>query len=221
MLGTVLCVALVAAAPAAESGKPQDRPAHVLRAEVHDLLRRHATTEGSAQDAALVDLVALYGELATSQAFSERSQRQLLGLVRARLLRAATDLEKQVDGTPPAANLPAAQAGDSPAPLARFAQQAGNRPVPPANAQAQQAPGNPFQPPAPSSAGNGFTAATERNARQLIDIIQTAIAPSTWDINGGLGTIRYFAPKQVLVIRQTGDIHDQIGAALQGMRNAP
>jgi hypothetical protein len=105
--------------------------------------------------------------------------------------------------------------------LARFAQQAGNPPLPPANAPAPQAGRNPFQPPAAPLGGNGLAAATERNAQQLIDIIQKAIAPGSWDVNGGRGTIRYFAPKQVLVIRQTGDIHDQIGAALQGLRNAP
>lgn len=40
-----------------------------------------------------------------------------------------------------------------------------------------------------SSSHSGGVAA---NAQNLIDLIQTTIAPDTWDINGGNGTIFYF-----------------------------
>jgi len=39
-------------------------------------------------------------------------------------------------------------------------------------------------------------------AAKLIELIQKAISPDTWDVNGGNGTISYFSLLKVLVIRQ-------------------
>jgi len=55
-------------------------------------------------------------------------------------------------------------------------------------------------------------------AQALIDLIQTTVAPSSWDINGGLGTICYFPRFQALVIRQSQAVHGAIGGALQGLQ---
>jgi hypothetical protein len=89
----------------------------------------------------------------------------------------------------------------------------GARPnAPPARANPLAGPGGGAQP------GGGWDAMTAQNAQQLIDLIQATIAPTSWDVNGGLGTIMYFAPKQVLVVRQTGDVHEQVGGAIRGLR---
>jgi hypothetical protein len=61
-------------------------------------------------------------------------------------------------------------------------------------------------------------AAVPPGAAQLIQLIQTTIEPDSWAINGGRGTINYFAPLQVLVIRQTGEVHHQIGGTLGALR---
>ena len=55
-------------------------------------------------------------------------------------------------------------------------------------------------------------------ARRLIDLIQTTIAPETWEVNGGRGTIRYYSPLQVLVVRQTGEVHHQLGGVVGQLR---
>ncbi len=52
-------------------------------------------------------------------------------------------------------------------------------------------------------------------AQKLIDLIQNTIEPDSWQVNGGRGTISYYAPLRVLVIRQTGEVHHQLGGALQ------
>lgn len=65
-----------------------------------------------------------------------------------------------------------------------------------------------------SMAGPADTA----QARRLIDLIQTTIAPETWDVNGGKGSIRYYSPLQVLVVRQTGEVHHQFGGVLGQLR---
>jgi hypothetical protein len=55
-------------------------------------------------------------------------------------------------------------------------------------------------------------------AAELIELIQTTIAPDTWDVNGGNGSIYYYRPLHALVVRQTGEVHHQIGGLLQALR---
>ena len=55
-------------------------------------------------------------------------------------------------------------------------------------------------------------------AVELIELIQTTISPSSWDINGGNGRIRYFPLLKVLVVRATGEVHHQIGGVLPQLR---
>jgi hypothetical protein len=50
---------------------------------------------------------------------------------------------------------------------------------------------------------------------QLVDLIQRTVAPSSWDVNGGPGTIYYFRPSRALVVRQTDEVHGQLSDALQ------
>lgn len=56
--------------------------------------------------------------------------------------------------------------------------------------------------------------------QQLVDLIQETIAPSTWDVNGGLGTIYYWRPGRALVVRQTGEVHEKMGGVLGQLRRA-
>lgn len=69
----------------------------------------------------------------------------------------------------------------------------------------------------PNDTANGG-AAVPPGAAQLIQLIQTTIEPDSWAVNGGPGTINYFSPLQVLVIRQTGEVHHQIGGVLGALR---
>ncbi len=55
-------------------------------------------------------------------------------------------------------------------------------------------------------------------AIQLIDLIQNTIEPDSWQVNGGKGSIYYFDQLKVLVIRQTGEVHHQIGGVLEQLR---
>ncbi len=63
-------------------------------------------------------------------------------------------------------------------------------------------------------AGGGASA----QAIQLIDLIQNTIEPDSWQVNGGKGSIYYFDQLKVLVIRQTGEVHHQIGGVLGQLR---
>jgi hypothetical protein len=177
-------------------------------------LRSQASTTGAAQEAAVHQLLTLYRELEASTQFSESAQKQLSGLVRNRLQRIQRalqkDAEQPVDRPAPA---------DSPPQRAILAQipgiRAGQNPLPAPAAgilPAQRAAGN------RAGGVNALNAATARNAENLIELIETTIAPKSWQSVGGHGTIMYFSPSQVLVVRQTDGVHAQVGAAIQNLR---
>jgi hypothetical protein len=56
---------------------------------------------------------------------------------------------------------------------------------------------------------------------ELVELIQATISPATWDINGGNGSVVYFAPLQVLVVSAPGTVHNQVGGVLGQLRAAP
>ena len=57
-----------------------------------------------------------------------------------------------------------------------------------------------------------------RNAMQLINLIQATIEPDSWDVNGGKGSIQFYSPLNVLVIRNTSEVHGSVGGGLQKLR---
>jgi hypothetical protein len=57
-----------------------------------------------------------------------------------------------------------------------------------------------------------------RNAIDLINLIQSTIAPASWDVNGGKGSIQFYSPLNVLVIRNTSEVHGSAGSALRQFR---
>jgi hypothetical protein len=74
--------------------------------------------------------------------------------------------------------------------------------------------GSTAPPVSPRAAGG----APQDDGQALVELIQTTIAPSSWDVNGGRGTIYYWPAWHVLVVRQTDDVHEQIGGVMHAMR---
>ena len=74
--------------------------------------------------------------------------------------------------------------------------------------------------PAASGAGGPGQSGAPDNGQELVDLIQRVIAPSSWEVNGGPGSIYYWRPFQALVIRQTGEVHEQIGGTLEQLQKA-
>jgi hypothetical protein len=56
-----------------------------------------------------------------------------------------------------------------------------------------------------------------QNVRQIIDLIQSTIEPSTWEANGhgGLGTIVFYPPTMSLIVKQTAEVHLTLSGALR------
>jgi hypothetical protein len=55
---------------------------------------------------------------------------------------------------------------------------------------------------------------------ELIELIQDSIAPDTWDVRGGQGSIRYYRPNPALIIRQTSEVHGNVGDVLGQARGS-
>lgn len=60
----------------------------------------------------------------------------------------------------------------------------------------------------PANAGNALR--TQDYGPQLVQLIQRTISPPSWDVNGGLSTIRYWRPGMALVVRAPQSIHEEI-----------
>lgn len=68
-----------------------------------------------------------------------------------------------------------------------------------------------------SKKSQGGGGATTIAAQQLIDLIVNTIAPDSWQQNGGKGSITYYPINPALVIRQTGETHEQVSQLLQAL----
>ena len=64
----------------------------------------------------------------------------------------------------------------------------------------------------------GLGGGDQRNVNDLIALIETTIAPDSWQSRGGNGSISYFSTLKVLVVRQTAEVHRQVGGVLEGVR---
>ena len=76
----------------------------------------------------------------------------------------------------------------------------------------------PRQRPATSTGSLLAGPADERAAGELISLIQDTIAPGSWDVRGGKGTMRYYPNFHVLVVRNTAEVHRQVGGTLKQLK---
>ncbi len=175
--------------------EPFDNPRE-LRAAVSDALRREATTQGAKHDQAVRDLTKLFQQLTKDQQLPEPERRQRLGQIRHRLKDVAELLERHTGAKSASAGAgKAMQRGDI---LGQMMPALGGAGA--GNAAASQ----------PRGAQAGTLPGEVEAAEQLIELIQSTIAPDTWDVRGGPGTMMYFPPSKVMVIRQTGEVHGQV-----------
>ncbi len=199
-LAALLALLAIAGAPARgdevapPAAKPSPRsnaaPAK-LRRSVGDALRRQATAPAEEQASALKALTAQYRALEADASLPENERQQLQTIVRNRLDRQAAKLKRQ------AARKPAGKAAN-PAQAVAGAAGRGQGPA--------------------ASPGRTSGAAGADGADELLDLIENTIRPSSWESRGGRGTMRYFSPRQLLVVRQTDEVHEQIDAALDRLR---
>ncbi|MBS0209476.1 MAG: hypothetical protein JSS27_11005 [Planctomycetes bacterium] len=191
--------------PAADSAlvdKPVEAPTLVgkaLETTVRAALRKAAQAGATTDEALVRQMLDLYQRVQADQSLPKAQRDGLRLALRSRLQRAGQALRAAVPikaGAPvnmqPAANVKAAGAI---APV--FAQQL-----------------------APGAGGVGGLPNQQpaTYGQDLADLIEETIQPASWDVQGGSGVIRFWAPGSALVVRQTGEVHGDVGQLLPRMR---
>ena len=190
-------------APPAASGSP--RSGRELLAAVREALPRLAAPEDSQAEEAARELLVLYNQLKCDTAMAGVQRDRYTAKVRSRLHALSGQISKRLASNRRLAGPPGrGPTRGQPAADDYLAQR--GRPAP-----AMPSPGAP--PRRAAAAGDDHGAA-------LVELIQKTIAPASWDINGGLGTIHYWRPGRALVVRQTDSVHEQVSDVLRQLERA-
>jgi hypothetical protein len=236
----ILLIAVMGAAPsdtthpaASSSNDPTTakvtravRSAKELRQAVADALRR---ANAKRPDDALTvgELVNLFKDLGTDQQLTVQ-ERQRLGVeVRSRLLRFAAQFQHEIGHAAQRADSQGGTAGGAPAEDLNNLVELIQNTVGPQDWVLAQRIGGPagagqtgagLGGQAPGSAGSALDQQAAANGQALVELIQDTIAPDSWDIRGGPGSIVYFNPLRCLVVRQTSEGHDALSDLLGAAR---
>ena len=177
----------------------ESRTPRQWRADVHAALKAQATAEAKDQDAAMRQLLDLYSGLKHSEDISDLLRKSMQRKLRLRLVR----LHREVVAKGEKAGDRVAN-GDAETEL-------------PESVATEEGPR--------IHAQNGFfgdAAGGGRNkeGQDLAELIETTIARDTWVAAGGTGTIVYWAPGKALVVTNQGEVHDDLGDLIEGLRDA-
>lgn len=220
LMVAALAVAPVESAAAAVSEVPATvaeepiipfRTGRELREAARQSLRRWARPEDDQLQLAAKDLLVIFRELQADTELPVSLREPLQGKVRGRLAALARRLRYQAAVKHRLARED--HPGDVDAvgdrqPLAQFgAGFPGGMGMQPAGG------GGPLM-------GMGGQGQNDDHGEQLVDLIQTTIRPNTWERVGGPGSIYYWRPGRAIVVRQMGDVHDEIGDVLRQLNRA-
>lgn len=211
MYGLVLLVAF-GADTAERDAPPPLRHYHEISRELSQTLRRQATAQtNSERAAAIYSLTVLYDELKRDPRLTESEtltsyKNRLWG----RLMKVKNDLQREfnrADDLDIASRKPAETVDALTAGMAESLNLVGSAVGGPAHLLSQVR-------------GAGGGGAVPDYGPGLVALIERTIAPEFWDVTGGPGTIVYYAPLRVLVVRATSEVHHDLGGALKGLRAA-
>jgi hypothetical protein len=189
---STIVIALAFAGPLpVQSGGPTvaaPREPAELRQAYRDVMRQSARRAQPDYAVVVPQMTGLYVELAAADDFSHAERSRLRGCLKVRLEEIRDRLALEDHRQRGRVRVSAAERG-------RAANGAGDRELP--------------------SIGGPLD---EPNARTLIELIQNTIAPESWQVNGGQGSIRYYSLYHALVVRQTAEVHHQLGGGLGQFR---
>ena len=205
----LLALCLVGATPTADQPSESVPPAttqpertlHSFRKAYGSASRRVALRSGEDRDYAIRELTDLLIEVQKAEYLPDAERRSLHAQIRTRLIGISRDLKAEIARAERAEKQPKTVAlRNADGVLAqRMAAMGGQNFA----AAGQQRP--------------AAQAARDRG-QELVDLIQSTIAPHTWDVNGGVGSIFYWQPGHALVVRGRGEIHEQVGGAIGQLR---
>ena len=210
-----------ASCASANEAPGQSPKPHEFRVAVRSALKQEVNSSGAEYEPAVRELVRVHRQLQGDVLLVRDERLQLTHIVKQRLQRASTQIEKKSTK-----NKAKGEKGDSfdqtrtasLGTLANIIQESlpGQWQEPPVAAQQFAFGGN--GPRLPQAASGPRRPTTRDRGQELVELIQTTIAPDTWDVKGGLGTIVYFAPGKSLVVRQTSEVHGNLGGLIRDLR---
>jgi len=209
--------------PAVEQPIVEPRKGHELREAVRDALRRFARPTDKEADHAARVFIVLYQELEQDGVLAPRQREGLRQRVRGRLM----DLARQIktrrgaerrlarEKKPASVDLP-----ERDETLGQFGGGFGGRGGGMGGFGGGMGGfgGGMGGPGMGGGVGAGGNPMVGDASQDLIDLIQKTIAPASWDVNGGPGSIYYFRPGHAMVISNTDEVHGQVGDVLDQLR---
>jgi hypothetical protein len=197
-----------------DASSAMEAPAAYTPDELREAAREAIRASRSDQqtDRVVAMLVEAYRQLGWDQQLSENERFTQRQMIRSRLIAVGDKIFEQLKKDAAekrkaeAKAKRAAAAASSKAPAAR-APSAEQTPAPAGSPECYPQPK-----PSPGNEGqSGGGAQPPDYGLELIELIRTTIAPESWDVAGGLGTIYYYRPVHALVVRQTSEVHWLIG----------
>ena len=185
---------------------------HEINRDLRDLLKKQATAKSRREETlAIRQLVRLYGEICQHPKIGTSDTLKSYRIkLRSRLSRIQQELEREIARSQQRSG----RSQQSQSSTARLADAA-------TAAMADQlaligyslgGPGKVFS--------QGGAMGPPDYGPALVELIQRTIAPGFWDVNGGPGTIVYYAPLRALVVRASGEIQGDVRGVLGGLRRA-
>lgn len=230
-----LFIALVLSAPPVDAPSAAVRPEpavkasaqrgyHEIAKEMRDTMKREALTKSNEEKAAaLVELCKLYKELARDPRLSTSDTlKEYKTTIWSRLTRSKAEIKGHLareKRNAPKGKKPASENSELLAAQASEASQSLTNQL----ALVSYSLGGPakvFADGASARHDGAFGGGAQMNYGQdLIDLIEKTIAPDTWDVNGGPGTIVYYPGLMALVVRATSEVHGELGGVLENLRD--
>jgi hypothetical protein len=224
--------ALTSAAPVAvEAIQHTPRKGYELREAIRAGLRRWARPGDEEADEAALALLGLYKELEQDDQLAIAQREELRQTLRSRLLRLSDQISRRAaiqrrlagQEQPESVVPPDGRGGPLAQQWGGFGRQPGMFGGP-MGGPGFGGPGfgGPMGGPGfggPGFGGPGFGGGPQNDdyGEALVDLIQKTIAPTTWDVNGGPGSIYYWYPQRAIVVRASDEVHEQIGGVLEQM----
>jgi hypothetical protein len=192
-------------AAAADKAQPTPRTGRELAAAANSALRHWARTPDKDTDPAARELLALYNEVQHDTSLARAQRDDLQRKLRYRL----SQLAKQISHRTARQARQPAVAADSVGveKNAKVLGQMGG------GAAMGGQPGG-------GAGGANATGQQPDAGEDLVELIQTTIAPKTWEANGGPGTIYYWRQQRAIVVRNTAEVHEQLSDTLEQLERA-
>jgi hypothetical protein len=190
-----------------------------LERAVRDALRRWARPSDAEADQAAREFLSLFDSLGSDTKLAAGTREQLRTKVRGRLMQLSEQITKRVARENRQAKGP--KTLETPEGKGQGLAQFGRQGFGGMGGPGMMRPGmmGPGMAGGMGGWGGGGSAELD-NGQALVDLIQKTIAPSTWDVNGGPGSIYYWQPHRALIVRQTGEVHEQVNDALRQLERA-